>query len=95
MIMAALVALSSPLQAAETTDGATHAGFIVLQLAMIFIYMLPWFTAGFRGKTDGRIGIFFVNLLFGWTVVGWVLCFVWAFTGKTRADIRREDQQHR
>jgi|SRR5262249_887679 len=77
-----------------TPDGGGLLGIIAL-FFMLFIYFLPWLVAQHRGKADGLAGIFFVNLIVGWTVVGWVLCFVWACTGRTRADIRREDQQHR
>lgn len=64
-------------------------------LFLFFIYMLPAFIAAFRGKANGGIGIFLLNAVLGWTVVGWVVCFIWAFTGKTKADLRREEWQHR
>ena len=34
-------------------------------------YMLPWMIAAARGKTN-HWSVFWVNLLLGWTVVGWV-----------------------
>ena len=40
-------------------------------------YMLPWAIAATRGKSNaGVIGV--VNLLLGWTVVGWVIALVMA-----------------
>jgi hypothetical protein len=42
-------------------------------------YMLPWAIAATRGKSNSAtIGL--VNLLLGWTVVGWVVALVMACT---------------
>lgn len=34
-------------------------------------YMLPWMIAAARGKSN-HWGVFWLNLLLGWTVIGWV-----------------------
>ena len=42
-------------------------------------YMLPWAVAATRGKSNsGTIGL--INLLLGWTVIGWVVALVMACT---------------
>jgi len=41
----------------------------------ILIYFLPTLIG--RHKTDAT-GIFIVNLLFGWTVIGWIIALIWA-----------------
>ena len=55
--------------------------------ATIALYCLPTISAHFRGhhQTDA---IFFLNLLLGWTVLGWIISIVWAFTAvkKTATD---------
>ena len=38
-------------------------------------YMLPWMIAALRGKSN-HWGVFWLNFLLGWTVVGWVVAFV-------------------
>jgi hypothetical protein len=38
-------------------------------------YMLPWAIAATRGKTNSG-AIFWLNLLLGWTVVGWIIALV-------------------
>ena len=38
-------------------------------------YMLPWMIAALRGKSN-HWGVFWLNLLLGWTVVGWVVALV-------------------
>jgi len=41
----------------------------------ILIYFLPTLIG--RHKADAT-GIFIVNLLFGWTVIGWFIALIWA-----------------
>ena len=40
-------------------------------------YMLPWAIAAVRG-TRNSWTVFWVNLLLGWTVVGWIVALVMA-----------------
>lgn len=44
-------------------------------LAMIAVYFMPAYI-GFRKRNGGAI--LFLNLFFGWTVVGWIAAFIWA-----------------
>lgn len=37
-------------------------------------YMLPWAIAAVRDVPHG--GVFWVNLLLGWTIVGWIVALV-------------------
>jgi hypothetical protein len=77
-------------------DTNASSGHGLLGALFIFgIYFIPSIIASVRQKAEGGGGIFFVNLLLGWTVVGWFIAFIWACTGRTRADIRREENQHR
>ena len=45
------------------------------------MYFLPTIIG--RDKSDAGL-IFMVNLLFGWTVVGWIVAFIWACAADTR-----------
>lgn len=38
-------------------------------------YMLPWAIAAVRG-TRNAWSVFWINLLLGWTVVGWIIALV-------------------
>jgi hypothetical protein len=38
-------------------------------------YMLPWMVAALRGKSN-HWGVFWLNLLLGWTLLGWVAAFI-------------------
>jgi RsiW-degrading membrane proteinase PrsW (M82 family) len=42
-------------------------------------YMLPWMIAALRGKSNAW-GVFVVNLLLGWTVLGWIIALVMSCT---------------
>lgn len=38
-------------------------------------YMLPWAIAAVRGNANAW-SVFWINLLLGWTVVGWIIALV-------------------
>ena len=50
-------------------------------LFICLIYFLPAIIA--RDKSDAGL-IFLVNLFLGWTVIGWIVTFIWACTADTR-----------
>ena len=68
---------------------------LVAIVAAVCIYLLTSINPNPRSKVSGVGGIVLINLLLGWTVAGWILTFVWAFTGRTQADERRDEQRHR
>jgi hypothetical protein len=63
--------------------GGLSVSHIVLVLAAIAIfcalYILPSFIA-FKRRHHNRAAILGLNILLGWTVLGWVAAFVWALT---------------
>ncbi len=52
---------------------------IVVALILIALYFLPAIIASSR-KHPSMMAIFAVNLLFGWTFLGWIWAFIWALT---------------
>lgn len=50
---------------------------MVLLLVMLVLYFLPSFVAAARNHHNGW-SIFVVNLFFGWTLLGWVICLAWS-----------------
>jgi hypothetical protein len=57
--------------------GALAAGvFLCFGLA---IYFIPGLIAMMRGHQNAA-AIFILNLLLGWTFLGWAIALVWAFT---------------
>lgn len=51
---------------------------IFLAIYAVFFYFLPTIIAGARGHHQ-MAALFCLNLLLGWTLLGWVLSLVWAF----------------
>lgn len=60
----------------QVPGGHIILGLLVF-LLILFIYFIPSFVAG--AKTNFN-AIFALNLLAGWTLVGWVIALVWALT---------------
>jgi Superinfection immunity protein len=71
-----------------------NAPALILLAILIPLYFLPIIVACIRGLARGSGGVVFVNLFFGWTLIGWLLAFVWASTGRTHADERLEARRH-
>lgn len=65
------------------SDQALVTGQLILALglfaAMCAAYMAPWIIALVRKKRNAT-PILIVNLVFGWTMLGWVVCLAWAFS---------------
>ena len=53
--------------------------FEALLLLFLFIYFLPLVIAEARNH-DALYFIFGINLILGWTIIGWLIALVWAFT---------------
>jgi hypothetical protein len=57
---------------------------VVLVMVLPLVYMFPWLVAAGRAHHN-RSAIAVLNLLLGWTVLGWVTALVWACTATPRA----------
>src|SRR5207249_4859503 len=55
---------------------------ILLILGVVCLYFLPSWVAGYRQHRNFN-AIFVLNILLGWSVLGWIIAFVWAFTANT------------
>ncbi|HVM75136.1 MAG TPA: superinfection immunity protein [Candidatus Saccharimonadales bacterium] len=51
----------------------------------VLLYFLPAIIG--RHKRDAA-GIFLVNLLLGWTLIGWIIALIWACTSEDYAQVR-------
>jgi T4 superinfection immunity protein len=58
-------------------------GAVLILIVVIFIYFFPAMVAGMRDHSQG-LAIFVLNLLTGWTALGWVAALVWACTNTGR-----------
>ena len=50
---------------------------ILLFIFLISLYFLPTIVA-FMKRRRNRLPVFLLNLLLGWSFVGWVIALVWA-----------------
>lgn len=58
--------------------------FIVLiAIAALVIHFLPAFVAWNR-RAEHFVWILLINILFGWTLIGWVIALVWAMQDRPR-----------
>jgi len=59
--------------------GFWEIGMFLLFLPGITLYFLPTIIAAARHKRS-MLGIVLLNTLAGWSVIGWVIALVWAFS---------------
>jgi uncharacterized membrane protein len=52
-------------------------------LCGVALYFLPAIIAHHRQHVSFG-AIFLINLLAGWSIIGWIVCFAWACNGNTR-----------
>jgi hypothetical protein len=57
-------------------------GILVL-CAILFLYFIP-FAIAYSRRHKYTKTVFLLNLLFGWTGLGWIILLVWSFKGKIR-----------
>jgi len=50
----------------------------------IGLYLLPTLIAAARDKTHGAAGVFLLNIFLGWTLIGWLVAFMWACSAMRR-----------
>ena len=65
--------------------GSVLLFFLLIGLA---IYFLPTIIAMARGKRNA-LAIFAMNLLLGWSFIGWAIALVWSLTAEDRGQERR------
>ena len=53
---------------------------ILMLMVIVLIYILPTLVA-FGREHPRRQDVALVNLLFGWTLIGWIAVFLWASLG--------------
>jgi Superinfection immunity protein len=58
----------------------------LLLVGLAALYFAPAITA-FRRECKSSAAIFVFNLVFGWTVFGWLIALAWALGGRIRGSI--------
>ena len=66
-----------------TSDSNSGAAMLVV---LLLLYFLPTLIASSR-KRQNKEAIAVLNLLLGWTVLGWIASLIWAITDPSRPDV--------
>jgi cytochrome c oxidase assembly factor CtaG len=67
--------------AAETGDGILDSTVtVIILMVVLIIYMLPTLIAYSR-EHPWRHELAIINIFLGWTLIGWVVVFLWAALG--------------
>jgi hypothetical protein len=61
--------------------------FMAAGIVALLLYFLPALIAMNR-RHQNAMAIFLLNLLLGWTALGWIVALIWSFT-EVRPDTRR------
>ena len=59
-------------------DGRLLAGLLLIAIAVV-VYFIPTWVASAR-KHHNANAIFVMNLLLGWSGLGWIAALIWSFT---------------
>lgn len=89
--LATLYGLLTIIVAIILSEGSFGMGLLywVALLIAFAIYFFPTQSAEKRNH-PATTAIFFVNLFFGATLIGWIAALVWAFSGGTNIDLEGE-----
>jgi len=85
--------VTSPVLAADPADGeggsTDFSGFFAAVLCSLgaLLYLVPWVVAC-RRRVYAQAGIIVLNLLLGWTVLGWVGALIWAVRAETESQAK-------
>jgi Superinfection immunity protein len=70
-------------QSSENTAAGAGAGIILMLIAFGFYFLPTFIAAGRHHHNTGAI--FIIDLLLGWTLLGWAVALAWAFTNAAPA----------
>jgi thiosulfate reductase cytochrome b subunit len=73
----------------DTVSTSSSAGAVAMFLVFAVLYLLPSLVAAMRGVRRAA-GLSILNLLLGWTVLGWIGALIWAVQAETNADVSKQ-----
>ena len=65
---------------------------IILVTFIYVIYFIPFIVANLKKHTN-ELGIFVVNLAFGWTFLGWIVALVWSLVNPIEVSIAKKKKK--
>lgn len=73
--------IASAIQNGDQTGAAVAAATVVVAVVLAALYFAPTFVAAIT-HSPNLVVVVLVDVLLGWTVIGWVLAWVLLFTGR-------------
>lgn len=64
-------------------NGASGIPMLIVWIYSVLLYFLPVITAQRRHHREVA-PIAIVNLVFGWTIIGWVIALIWSCTSNVK-----------
>ncbi len=59
---------------------------VIVMALIVLIYLLPTLIAYSREHPQ-RAGIAVLNIVFGWTLIGWIVVFLWASLARVESQL--------
>lgn len=82
-----LAAFTIPAFAQQSASSSNSDDFLGFGFAILIGYFIPTVIAMFRGvKSSGAVAA--LNILLGWTVIGWIAALLWAMSGQTESEAK-------
>jgi hypothetical protein len=79
-----VVLVSYPIASGTNTAAAVATG--VFFIGSLVLYFCPTVVASAR-EHPRKVPVIILNVLLGWTLVGWVIALVWAYSAPERRDV--------
>ena len=92
--LAAWIGFIALINFAETRPGFDSRLSILsgalLALLLVALYFLPALVASMRG-VHAQVGVILLDLLLGWTVIGWIAALIWGACGATTIEVKARE----
>lgn len=87
-ILAVTLSFAPAVALAQSADIPADLQKTIVTIAVfaVAIYFLPTIVAAYRSHRN-TTAIFIVNLFFGWTLIGFVICLAWAFASAPKIEL--------
>lgn len=61
---------------------------LCVSIVVTLFELIPWMIAVLRGHNN-KMPIFLLCFFLGWTIIGWIIALIWAFTDNNKKAYRR------
>lgn len=68
------------------SEMASGAMLLIVVVFGLMAYFLPYILGKLRGVSNPDL-LFMVNLWLGWTLLGWLVCLIWAALGQSQDQV--------